>query len=102
MAAKPERDGRIAGKAGVGIQNLVSRINQHHHRHEKRDLAPWRDDNLSWRNLQIAGLAEIVCDGCAQSRYAGDRSIAVLAFIQSPFEGLVHGRSRMKIRLTKF
>ena len=45
-AAQPESDGRVAGKARVGVQHLVSGIDERHHCHEEGDFAARRDDDV--------------------------------------------------------
>ena len=45
-AAQPESDGRVAGKARVGVQHFVSRVDERHHRHEEGDLAAGSDDDV--------------------------------------------------------
>src|SRR5580693_3207477 len=45
-AAQAESDGRVAGKTRVGVQHLVSGIDERHHRHEEGDFAAWGDDDV--------------------------------------------------------
>ena len=101
-AAEAECDRWISGKTRLGIKHFITRLDQCHHRQKQRDLAAGRDHNIAWRNVEIAGLAQIDSQLLAQSGQASNRAVAVFPFPDGFLEGVNDRFGGVEIRLTQF
>ena len=77
--AQAERDRRIAGEAGIGIEDFVAGLEQRHHGEKERDLAAGRDHDVGRGDLDAAGAREVGGDFFAQRGNAGHGAVTVFA-----------------------
>src|SRR5437660_11830678 len=95
------RNGCVSRKPRIGIEHLVSRLDQGHHRHKQGNLASRRDDHVLRVYGDLSGIPQILSYSLAQRWNSDDLAVAVLAGIQRFFERLNNIGGRMKIWLAQ-
>ena len=97
--AAPVDDRLVDGKAGVGIENLRSRLAEHGDSEEHRDLAAGDDDDAARIDLDRAPGREVRGDRFAQLEDSGRRGVAVVSVAQGLHRCLDHVSRSIEVRL---
>ena len=93
--AETERDRRIAGKAGIGIQDFVARLEQRHHGEKQGEsCSRARARHSPAETVEIARAVQVGGDLLAQCGNAGDGAVAVFALGERFGGRLDHGLAR--------
>src|SRR5581483_1502819 len=100
-SAEGMRNGCVSRKPRIGIEHLVSRLDQGHHRHKESNFASRRDDDVLRVYRNIACIPQILSYSLAQRRNSYDWTVAVLAGIQGVLERLNNIGGGMEIWLAQ-
>ena len=94
--------GFVGGKAGIGVDDLVSGTDQRQGGEKQPRFGAGPDDHPRWLDIQAEAFRDIICYGPAQSRRPGRGCIACLPVLNGADAGLADIGKGGKIRLADF